>query len=204
MFSIIVFDAENEFCLIGAGGFMNNLDVYIGDRIKQLRNQNGLTQQELADRTELTKGFISQLERGQSSASVETLSYIVTCLGTNLSDFFREELEEQMVFGEDDYFEKVSEDGNTVTWIVPSSQGMSLEPIIVTIEPGTQTVPDKAHEGEEFGYVLSGTVILHHGNTAQKVSKGESFIFRSDKIHYLSSASGKVAKVLWVSCPPSF
>ena len=109
-----------------------------------------------------------------------------------------------MVFGEDDYFEKVTDDGNTVKWIVPSSQGMSLEPIIVTIKPDTQTAPDKAHEGEEFGFVLSGAVILHHGNTAQKVSKGESFIFRSDKIHYLSSASGKEAKVLWISCPPSF
>jgi len=183
---------------------MTNLDVYIGDRIKQLRNRNGLTQQELADRTELTKGFISQGERGQSSASVETLSDIVTCLGTNLSDFFKEELAGQMVFGEDDYFEKITEDGNTVTWLVPSAQGMSLEPIIVEIKPGTATTPDKAHEGEEFGFVLSGTVMLHHGDSVQKVGKGESFIYKSDKIHYLSAAGNREARVLWISCPPSF
>ena len=48
------------------------VNSYIGERIKNLRNRNGLTQQELADRTELTKGFISQLERGQVSASVVT------------------------------------------------------------------------------------------------------------------------------------
>ena len=54
---------------------MDTADVnsYIGERIRDLRNRNGLTQQELADRTELTKGFISQLERGQVSASVVTL-----------------------------------------------------------------------------------------------------------------------------------
>ena len=79
-----------------------NLDLYIGERIRELRNQNGLTQEELADRTELTKGFISQLERGLSSASVATLSDIVTCLGTNLSEFFREEQAPQIVYKEED------------------------------------------------------------------------------------------------------
>ena len=43
------------------------VNEHIGNKIKDLRNRNGLTQQELADRTELTKGFISQLERGQVS-----------------------------------------------------------------------------------------------------------------------------------------
>ena len=54
----------------------------IGRRIRNHRNRNGLTQQELADRTELTKGFISQLERGQVSASVVTLMDLIECLGT--------------------------------------------------------------------------------------------------------------------------
>lgn len=43
----------------------NYVNCRIGEKIKDLRNQNGLTQQELADRSELTKGYISQLERGQ-------------------------------------------------------------------------------------------------------------------------------------------
>ena len=49
------------------------VNEHIGNKIKDLRNRNGLTQQELADRTELTKGFISQLERGQVSPSIVTL-----------------------------------------------------------------------------------------------------------------------------------
>ena len=59
-----------------------DINSYIGERIKNLRNLNGLTQQELADRTELTKGFISQLERGQVSASVVTLFALIECLGS--------------------------------------------------------------------------------------------------------------------------
>ena len=46
----------------------SEVNAYIGEKIRNLRNRNGLTQQELADRTELTKGFISQVERGQVSA----------------------------------------------------------------------------------------------------------------------------------------
>ena len=99
-----------------------NLDLYIGERIRELRNQNGLTQEELADRTELTKGFISQLERGLSSASVATLSDIVTCLGTNLSEFFREEQTPQIVYKEEDYSTKIDKSGNAIKWLLPAAQ----------------------------------------------------------------------------------
>ena len=51
---------------------VDSINKDIGRRIRNLRNRNGLTQQELADRAELTKGFITQLERGQVSASVAT------------------------------------------------------------------------------------------------------------------------------------
>ena len=64
------------------------VNEHIGNKIKDLRNRNGLTQQELADRTELTKGFISQLERGQVSPSIVTLLDLIECLGTTASEFF--------------------------------------------------------------------------------------------------------------------
>ena len=78
----------------------------IGHRMKELRIQYGLTQQELADRAELTKGFISQLERNQNSPSIGTLLDIIQCLGTTPAEFFTDEEPEQIVFEKDDYFEK--------------------------------------------------------------------------------------------------
>ena len=57
----------------------------IGSKIKELRVIKGLTQEELADRTELSKGFISQLERDLTSPSIATLADILQCLG----GFFR-------------------------------------------------------------------------------------------------------------------
>ena len=81
----------------------------IGHRMKELRIQYGLTQQELADRAELTKGFISQLERNQNSPSIGTLLDIIQCLGTTPAEFFTDEEPEQIVFKEEDYFEKTAE-----------------------------------------------------------------------------------------------
>ena len=62
----------------------------IGSKIRALRIKNGLTQEELANRSELSKGFISQVESEQTSPSIATLVDILECLGTNLRDFFNE------------------------------------------------------------------------------------------------------------------
>ena len=60
----------------------------LGEKIKELRNKQGLTQEELADRAELSKGFISQLERDMTSPSIATLEDLLQCLGTTLGEFF--------------------------------------------------------------------------------------------------------------------
>lgn len=80
----------------------------IGHRMKELRIQYGLTQQELADRAELTKGFISQLERNQNSPSVGTLLDIIQCLGMTPAEFFTDSEPEQIVYKANDYFEKLT------------------------------------------------------------------------------------------------
>lgn len=175
----------------------------IGRKLKDLRVMKGLTQEELADRAELTKGFISQLERNLTSPSIATLMDILQCLGTNIGDFFNEETEEQIVFSKGDYFEKLDSDlKNKIQWIIPNAQKNVMEPILLTLEPGGSTYPDNPHEGEEFGYVLKGSVQLHVGNNIYKIKSGESFYFLSEKQHYLESRHG--ATILWVSSPPSF
>ena len=67
----------------------------IGNRLKDLRVLKGLTQEELADRAELSKGFISQVERNLTSPSIATLMDILQCLGLTIGEFFNEEPEEQ-------------------------------------------------------------------------------------------------------------
>ena len=178
----------------------------IGKKIKELRIRTGLTQEELADRAELSKGFISQLERNLTSPSIATLIDILQCLGTNLNEFFTEDRkDEQIVFKSTDYFEKEDPElRNKIEWIIPNAQKNMMEPIRLTLEPGGSTYPDNPHEGEEFGYVLSGSVVIHIGSRTVKARKGESFYFIPNKNHYISANEKTGAVLIWVSTPPSF
>lgn len=180
------------------------VNEHIGKKIKDLRNRNGLTQQELADRTELTKGFISQLERGQVSPSIVTLLDLIECLGTTASDFFKEAEEEQVVFSEEGFFEKVDDVGNSIQWIVPTAQKYQMEPLMVKVQPHETLEEDKPHDGEEFGYLLSGRIKLYLGDKVYHVKAGESFYYPAKRRHRIENPGGKPAKFIWISTPPTF
>ena len=86
----------------------------IGSKLKRLRIKKNLTQEELADRCELSKGFISQIERDLASPSISTLSDLLQCLGTDLKDFFNDAADESVVFTEEDVFVKENKEDNNV------------------------------------------------------------------------------------------
>ena len=175
----------------------------IGIKLKSMRLQCGLTQEELADRCELTKGYISQLENNLTSPSIATLIDILAALGSDLKSFFNEDVEDQIVFEQKDFFTKES-DGHVITWLVPNSQKNEMEPILLKIESNTKTIEDMPHEGEEFGYVLSGQAVVHIGKKSYKLKKGDAFYFVSNRVHYIENTSSKTAEILWVSSPPTF
>ncbi len=178
----------------------------IGEKLRQLRLQRGLTQEDMADRCELSKGFISQVERNLASPSIATLTDMLECLGSSLSQFFKEDKNEKTVFTPQDMF--VKEDGESLrgatTWLVPNAQKNAMEPILVEMNEGGETYPLPPHEGEEFGYVLSGTVYLVTGEKKTRVRTGCSFCIHPRESHYLMNAGKTKARVLWVSNPPVF
>lgn len=178
--------------------------MQIGEKVKRLRLQRGLTQEELAARTELSKGFISQLERDITSPSIATLMDILEALGTDIAAFFNETQNEKVVYPAEDMFVKEADGGAATCWLVTSAQRNALEPILVTLPAGAGTEPDDPHEGEEFGYVLQGAVWLQLGEQRFRVRRGDSFYFRPTAPHWLRNAGRTQARVLWVSTPPSF
>ena len=177
----------------------------IGHRMKELRIQYGLTQQELADRAELTKGFISQLERNQNSPSIGTLLDIIQCLGTTPAEFFTDEEPEQIVSKAEDYFEKIDEEKNSrIEWIVPNAQKNAMEPVRMTLHAGGTSEVYLPHEGEDFGYVIKGSIRITYGGKTHTVRSGESFYFKAGKKHFLENTGSRDAILIWVTTPPSF
>ena len=178
----------------------------IGEKLRRLRLQRNLTQEEMADRCELSKGFISQVERDLASPSIATLTDMLECLGSNLTEFFSETGDEKPVFSQSDMFVKEDEETlrGSITWLVPSAQKNAMEPILVELGEGGQTQEMPPHEGEEFGYVLSGTVQLTVGGKRHRVRTGESFCLHPSAPHAILNVGKRPAKFLWVSTPPNF
>ncbi|MDE7454599.1 MAG: helix-turn-helix domain-containing protein [Clostridia bacterium] len=175
----------------------------IGRKIKQYRLQLDLTQEELAQRTELTKGYISQLENDLCSPSIATLNDILNILGVSLQEFFTEPTEEKVVYTSTDYF--VSKNGEGAnTWLIPNSQRKEMEPIILTLPAGASSDERYPFEGEEFGFVLQGKVEIVTLTQRFKLKQGDSFSIDGKKQHTLTNTSKEECKVLWVTTPSNF
>lgn len=178
----------------------------LGNRLRRLRLQKNLTQEELADRCELSKGFISQVERDLASPSIATLADMLECLGTDLKSFFSEYPEKKIVFTRNDMFEKTDHETlkGSVLWLVPNAQKNVMEPIMVTLGPGGRTQDIVAHEGEEFGYVLKGSIVLCEGENRYKINVGCSFSIHPGEVHYIENTGKLTAQFIWISSPPTF
>ncbi len=177
----------------------------IGEKLKSLRLENDLTQQELASRCDLSKGFISLLERDLTSPSITTLVDILEALGTDLSAFFNGQNDEKIVYSPDDIFDKYDEvAGHRIRWLISNSQKNQMEPIIVDIAAQGVFADEDAHAGEEFGYVLQGKIELQLGKRTYKLKKGESYYFNSNNKHKIYNPYQRPAVILTVSTPPSF
>lgn len=181
------------------------MSLNIGEKLRSLRQKNNLTQKELADRCELSKGFISQLESDQTSPSLSTLEDILTALGSSFSEFFAGEEPSDPVCRKEDVFVKEDPAGGvTIRWLIPDAQKKDMEPILVTLESGAETDVDLPHMGEEFGYVLAGAVTLVLGDASYRVRKGDSFSYKPAQRHFIRNAGKTTAVFLWVSTPPNF
>ena len=177
--------------------------VEIGKKIKQLRWKLDLTQEELASRTDLTKGYISQLENDLSSPSIATLESILQVLGVTLEEFFSEPKPEKIVYKSSEY--TFSQNGGGVsTWLVSNSQSKEMEQIILTLPEGAESEERYPFEGEEFGYVLEGKIEIISLKERYKLKKDDSFSIDGKKQHRIKNIGKGESKILWVTTPSNF
>ena len=176
----------------------------IGEKIKNLRLAEGLTQDELAKRADLTKGFISLLERDLQSPSLDTLELILNALDTTPAEFFEEEGREVVVFSRKQRVTIEDEEGVRREVLIAGAQDREVDMLMVTIAPGSATEPERSHRGDECGVVLSGKLTINLGKEVYTAQMGDAFYYTAGKKHFLENKSDKPAKILWISAPPSF
>ena len=184
---------------------MNDSELRLGERLRRLRSSNSLTQEELANRAFLTKGFISQLERDQTSPSIATLKDILDVLGVKMAEFFKDDQAATAVYRKANrVLTSDSTEGYRVEVLVPDAQNRRMDPVMVTLQAGEQTSPHGPHEGDEFGLVRQGKITLRLDNTVHRLGKEDCFYFSAQRVHSVENSGPQVARILWVVTPPIF
>lgn len=173
----------------------------IGKKIKNLRLSKNLTQEELGERTDLTKGYISQLERDLSSPSIVTLFDILEVLGSSPKAFFDEEEHTQKVIygeGEHTFFED-EEKGYRIKWLVPESNEKEMEPVLLEIAAHSAFKSFEPSLSETFGYVLEGEITILIGKNAYIAKNGEAVYFSATDEHRIINQTDQPAELIIVA-----
>lgn len=178
----------------------------IGEKIKNLRHAQELTQEDLANRADLTKGFISLLERDLQSPSLDTLEHILNALNTSAAEFFAHKGPAVVVFKPSQrvLIEDEDEPGVKREVLIAGAQDRDADMLLVTLEPGAITFKEKSHYGDECGLVLTGQIVFTLGKETYKASRGDAFYYTADKKHWIENRSKSKAQIMWISAPPSF
>ena len=178
----------------------------IGEKIKNLRLSMELTQEDLAMRADLTKGFISLLERDIQTPSLDTLELILNALDTTPAEFFADKGPDIVVFRPSQrvFVEDEDEPGVKREILIPGARGREADILLVTLQPGAVTFKENSHYGDECGLVQEGRIVICLGKDTFGASKGDAFYYTADKRHWIENRSQSRAQILRISAPPSF
>ncbi|MCI2773340.1 putative DNA-binding protein [Staphylococcus petrasii] len=174
--------------------------MQIGTKLRNLRRQKNLTQEELAERTDLSKGYISQIESQHASPSMETFLNILEVLGTSPSDFFKEKSKEKVLYTKDDrtIYDEYDR-GYILNWLVTNSNEFEMEPLILSIKPGASYKHFEPSESDTFIYCLEGCVTLTLGKERYQAKEEDVLYFRANEIHQLHNETENEVKILIVA-----
>ncbi len=178
--------------------------MQLGERIRNLRLARDLTQEELAERADLTKGFISVLERDQTSISVDSLDQILKVLNIKISDFFREIDQPQLVHSPEDRTSVADTGASVFELLIPGGADRKMEAARVVLQPGEVTYSVKPYRGEAFGIVTEGTIHIAFGKEIHEAPANSSFYFTGDREHTIENRGKRSAELIWVTTPPTF
>lgn len=190
---------------------MSKYSTNIGSLIKELRKKKEMTLKDLSVASNLSVGFLSQLERGMTSIAIDSLEIIAHSLGVELEFFFdfnrKEESCNQIV-------RSYNRDAVAITDKIiqhnlsPNMKTFDLYPRLIDIMPftdnGSYNLQLYSHEGEEFIFVLEGVLTLNLEDEEFTLYPGDSTTFNSKKPHNWKNETNCITKIICVHTPNPF
>jgi len=193
----------------------------LGAQLRSLRKTRELTLEQLAARSGVSAGLLSQMERGQGNPSFNTLVQVAHALSVPVASLFRTEASGSPVVRRAERRRIDIHAGDaagggpaagggaaaepTVTELLTPSLAGALEVLMIEVPPGysTEATPF-THEGEEFGLILEGRHEVHLGEDTYTLEVGDSITYSSRTPHWYRNPGDEPVRSLWVITPPTF
>ena len=181
-------------------------EVDVGERLRAIRRSRRATLRTIAARSGLSESFLSQVERGHSSASIASLRRIADALGVSMADLFGPDgVPGPRVLRRDE--RPALSFGILGRKLLLTPRPLHhLEVFAGELEIGGSTgeQPYAHGDSEELFVVLSGTVQLELGGEIFELERGDSIDYRSSTPHRISNLGQELAEVMWIISPPSY
>lgn len=176
----------------------------IGNRIRELRKAHKMTVRELATAAGVSTGLVSQVERGLTDPSLETLRRLSAALGLPLFDLFRQDEAEEVALVRRERRIQVRSPQGGIEYTRVSAASARLEVLEGTLEPGGASSDARySHPSEECVLLLSGSLVVEAGDGRYELGPGDSCTFDSRVPHRYVNEGDEAARFLVSVTPPS-
>ena len=184
---------------------MNNIEL--GKAIANFRIKQNYNNKQLAEKAKISSSMLSQIERGLTSPSLNTLRMIADALEIPLLSFFTESEKSKDLITRADSRKKV---------VFPAPQNMeymllspdlsgSIEMVLMKIPPLSNSAENPVvHIGEEVAYVLEGSIMLHLGEDIEILNTGDSVKIPPGVQHKWENTTDQEVTVIFAVTPPTF
>ncbi len=184
----------------------------IGKKVRLIRESRKLSIEDVSERCNLSVKSIENIENGALIPGLTPLIKIARVLGTRLGTFMDDQedvgpvvtrsMEEKSVARFSDRTNAISSDLDFYS-LAQNKAGRHMDPFVIDIEPSSeQEIKMSSHEGEEFIYVLSGTIEIKYGKDVYTLNPGDSIYYDSIVAHHVHTAKNEKAKILAVVYTP--
>lgn len=186
-----------------------DINLSLGKKVKKLRKRQNMTLKELSEKTNLSVGFLSQLERGLSTVAIDSLDVIAKALGVDLTYFINPQDDKKDKIVLKSYEQATIEVVNEkfiYQQLTSDIKNKSMLPRLVEILPmeETENLMTYPHEGEEFIYVIEGILTLFVNNQKYELYPGDSAYYKSTIPHNWANYTSKKVKILSINVPNIF
>ena len=175
----------------------------LGRKLRRLRKKSGLRVVEAAGRAKISAGFLSAIELSRANPSVATLQRLTATYGTTVLDFYDLPKQSNYLVRPRDRQAIQTQSGVRIELL--SIGARQLESQIFRVQPGAGSDGAYSHQGEEFIYMMSGTLEIWLDELdCHTLHEGDSFWFESTVGHRWYNPSRAETVMLWINTPPTF